>query len=66
MILEQFNPVLEAMQPGNRITFNTKIGANLIDVMPIFEKLPKHLHWWRKKGTDAFDRTNIRTYAIPW
>jgi hypothetical protein len=54
------------MQPGtDDRKYELTVGANLIDVMPIFEKLPKRLHWWRKKGESQFNNT-INTYKIPW
>jgi hypothetical protein len=41
------------------------LGANLIDVMPVFEKLPKFLHWWRPKGDRQFNYT-LSVYKILW
>jgi hypothetical protein len=41
------------------------LGANLIDVMPVFEKLPKFLHWWRPKGERQFNYT-VSIYRILW
>jgi len=39
--------------------------VNLIDVLVIFEKLPKFLHWWRQRGLREFNNT-LSVYRILW
>lgn len=66
MILDQFTPVLAAMQPGWIChQCSLTLGANFIDVMPVFEKLPKFLHWWRPKGERQFNFT-VSVYRRLW
>jgi hypothetical protein len=55
---------------GNAARFGCRqypltVGANLIDVMPVFEKLPKFFHWWRPKGERQFNNT-LSVYRILW
>jgi len=40
-------------------------GSNLVDVMPIFEKLPRPLQWWKARGTREFNST-LKAYSKPW
>lgn len=41
------------------------VGSNLVDVMPIFEKLPRPLQWWKARGEREFNAT-LKAYGKPW
>jgi hypothetical protein len=41
------------------------VGSNLVDVMPIFEKLPRPLQWWKARGEREYN-TTLKAYGKPW
>ncbi|RDL31768.1 Cytochrome P450 [Venustampulla echinocandica] len=45
-LLETSTEILTALQPG----------ASLVDALPVFEKLPTCLQWWRPRGQRAQER----------
>ncbi|KAG4416210.1 hypothetical protein IFR04_010667 [Cadophora malorum] len=45
-LLDTSNEIIMAMQPG----------ASIADVLPVLEKLPKPLQWWRPRGERAYQK----------
>lgn len=52
-LLETATEILQALQPGARIA----------DSLPILEKLPKALQWWRPEAERAHEK--CKRYEIP-